>query len=124
MKPLTIPLRCACGAVQGVAGPLTRAFNRRFVCSCADCQAFAIFLGTPEKMLDEFGGSEIVPIHPARIRFSAGVEYLGCVRLSDDGMRRWYTLCCKTPVANTHPRNRLPFAGVHRSILSFSGDEI
>jgi hypothetical protein len=75
-------------------------------------------------MLDSEGGSEVIPIHPGRIRFSQGADQLACVRMSDDGLRRWYTSCCRTPVANTHPRDRLPFSGVHRSILSFSGDEV
>lgn len=91
---------------------------------CWDCQAFAHYLGRVDQMLDSSRGTEIIPVHPARVHFIQGSDKLACVRLSDDGLRRWYTTCCKTPVANTHPKNRLPFAGMHRSILDFSGDEL
>lgn len=116
-------IQCLCGCVQGSAGPLSKALNRRIVCMCKDCQAFAHYLGRADQMLDDQGGTEIIPIHPGRMRFVKGIGQLACVRLSDDGLRRWYTSCCKTPVANTHPKNALPFAGVHRSVLVLSSKQ-
>lgn len=110
-------IKCACGTLQGAVGPLSLRLNKRIVCRCNDCQAFAHYLGHVDRVLDVQGGTEIIGIHPNKIRFTKGAEKLTCIRLSDDGMRRWFTSCCNTPVANTHPKNFLPFAGVHRSIL-------
>jgi hypothetical protein len=113
-------LRCQCGLVQGSVGPISPWLNKRIVCMCRDCQAFAHYLGRADQMLDLLGGTEVAPVHPGRIHFTQGQDKLACVRLSDDGLRRWYTTCCKTPVANTHPKNWLPFASLHQSIFENS----
>src|SRR6185436_6305502 len=49
-----------------------------------------------------------------------GIENLRCLRLSDKGMLRWYAGCCNTPVANSMPSAKTPFAGVIHNILKFS----
>lgn len=116
---ISAPLRCGCGKLTGTVSHLSRKLNRRFVCYCLDCQSFAHFLKQTKAMLDSNGGTEIVPVHPARITFTQGTDQLTCVRLSSDGMIRWYTRCCQTPVANT-PSGRLPFAGVHAILFDFS----
>jgi hypothetical protein len=116
-----IPIACKCGRLQGSAGPLSYSLNKRIVCRCKDCQAFYHYLGRLDLLLPD-GGSEVIPIHPARLKFSKGQDVLACVRMSDDGLRRWYTSCCKTPLANTHHRNRLPFAGFHRAALVLPAD--
>jgi hypothetical protein len=118
---MSIALKCSCGKVKGRIGEVSRIFNARFVCLCADCQAFAVFLGN-KTMLDSNGGSEVVPIHPAKLEITDGADQLACIRLSDDGIRRWYTACCKTPVANVIKAN-WPFAGVHKAFMDFR-DEV
>ncbi|MBX2799781.1 MAG: hypothetical protein KTR31_19035 [Myxococcales bacterium] len=46
---------------------------------------------------------------PARITFTEGSEALRCMRLGPKGPLRWYTDCCKTPVANTFAHRPSPF---------------
>lgn len=55
---MNIPLRCECGTVTGFAE--TRGLSVHGACYCRDCQAFARFLGRPERMLDEAGGTEAI----------------------------------------------------------------
>jgi len=64
-------------------------------------------------LLDAAGGTEVVPVYPAEIEIVSGREVLQCLRLSPNGIYRWYAGCCNTPVANTKPG--FPWAGVvHR----------
>jgi hypothetical protein len=90
--------------------------NKRLVCLCNDCQAYAHYLGRVEKILDVNGGTEIIPVHPAKLQITHGKEKLSCVRLSDDGVNRWFAACCKSPVANT-PRENLPYVGLFSRVL-------
>jgi hypothetical protein len=110
----THPLRCRCGTVQG---HVVRSFgSARAVCYCRDCQAYARFLGTPG-VVDEHGGTEVIATLPADVHFTAGLEALACMSLSERGLLRWYASCCNTPLGNT-PRNpALPYVGVPRSCL-------
>ncbi|HEY1557064.1 MAG TPA: DUF6151 family protein [Kofleriaceae bacterium] len=97
-----IPLRCWCGTLAGVARDVSPDEGFRFVCYCTDCQAFARFLERPE-LLDDAGGTDIVQLPAGRVRFTQGLDVLGCVRFSEK-VFRWYATCCRTPVANTAPR--------------------
>lgn len=106
-----LALRCRCGAFRGVARAVSARTGNHLVCYCRDCQAFARFLGTGG-LLDAAGGSAIYQLTPAQLSFTEGRERLQCVRLSEKGMVRWYTDCCKTPVANTMVTSRAPFAGL------------
>lgn len=115
-----IPIKCRCGAVRGVISDASRSTNRRGVCYCRDCRAFPIFLGCAGEVLDAQGGTEIVPTYPSKIKITQGFEKLKCVKMSDDGMHRWFAGCCKMPVANLMASPAFPFAGVHRTILDFS----
>jgi hypothetical protein len=112
--PTDLPLRCACGGVRGEVTGFSPARSSRVLCYCRDCRAFARFVGTPG-VLDSAGGTEVVFVAPAQLRFTAGDDRLRCVRLSNKGMHRWYTECCRTPVANTGPR--MPFVGLIHSFV-------
>lgn len=112
---MLISLRCSCGRLRGEA-EISRSLNKRIVCLCNDCQAYAHYLDRVDRMLDASGGTDILPVHPAKLRLTQGVENLACVRLSDDGVYRWFASCCKTPIANTAP-GKLPYAGVVTEIL-------
>jgi hypothetical protein len=94
--------------------------GNRIVCYCGDCQAFARFLGQPG-IVDAQGGTDIFQVAPARMRFTEGVESLRCMRLSDKGLFRFYTECCRTPVANTLS-GRVPFAGLIQPLMDHEGD--
>jgi hypothetical protein len=90
------------------------------VCHCDDCQAFALFLGQ-EGVLDARGGTDIYQMPPADLRVAEGAQELRCVRLSEKGMFRWYTACCRTPVGNT-VGPRMPFVGVVHRFMDHAAD--
>ncbi len=115
---MIIPLQCTCGQFQGQV-EVSRPLNRRFVCLCNDCQAYAHYLDRVDQMLDQNGGTDIVPVFPARMKITRGLENLTVVRLSDDGIYRWYTKCCKSPIANTPPA-KLPYIGLFSQTLKFA----
>jgi hypothetical protein len=110
-----LALRCKCGHMRGVAIDVSPATGFRFVCYCGDCQAFARFLARTD-VLDPAGGTDIFQMPPARIKLTAGAEALRCLRLSDKVLR-WYTDCCRTPVANTAAAAAFPLAGVIHSFM-------
>jgi len=108
-RKTAVPLRCKCGRVRGVAMDVSPSTGFRFVCYCKDCQAFARFLGRPD-VLDTAGGTDIFQMPPARIKLTEGTEAIRCLRLSDRVLR-WYTDCCRTPIANSAADPRFPLAG-------------
>ncbi|MFO0604323.1 MAG: DUF6151 family protein [Polyangiales bacterium] len=111
-----VPLRCRCGAVRGVIAGHDPASSNRMTCYCDDCQAFARWLGRPD-VLDARGGSDILQVAPARLRFTQGVSELRCMRFSPKGPHRWYAACCKQPAGNTLASPTSPFAGVVTAIV-------
>jgi hypothetical protein len=109
------PIECSCGKFKGI---LSQKVNR-VVCYCQDCQAFARFLNRDREILDEIGGTEIVQTTPKSVTFTAGTEYLACVRLTPNGLLRWYTTCCNTPIGNTPFDFKLSFVGlVHNCLVT------
>ena len=84
---MNLPLKCRCGAVRGEMQP-RRAYTRA-TCYCKDCRAYALFLGQPG-VLDEAGGTDVVPTAPATVRLTAGLEHVACMSLSPKGTLRWY----------------------------------
>lgn len=110
MPPAVHPLRCRCGALQGQVE--LSGLSNRVRCYCQDCQAFARFLGSPDQVLDAQGGSDVVQLAPHRIRITQGAAQLAVMRLSDQGMLRWYAACCRTPVGNTLTSRAMPFTGL------------
>lgn len=115
-------IRCACGAVTGLATGLSRRTGNRVVCYCDDCQAFARHLGHPERVLDAHGGTDIVQTSVARVRFDAGADRLACLRLTAKGVLRWYAGCCATAIGNTAATPGLPFVGLIHSCLHDAAD--
>src|ERR1700755_366698 len=114
-SPSELPLQCRCGRVRGVARDMTPSIGFRFVCYCKDCQAFAHFLKRPD-VLDAAGGTDIVQIPPRHLRLTAGADAVRCLRLSNR-VYRWYTDCCRTPIANT-AGPRFPVVGPIHSFMS------
>jgi hypothetical protein len=116
---LNHPLQCRCGTVKGyVTDP--RKVNRA-VCYCRDCQAFAHFLGRAGDILDAQGGTDVIQTLPARVSVTEGGDVLACMRLSRNGLMRWYTTCCKTPIGNTLPNFRFSFVGLIHNCLENGG---
>lgn len=112
-----IPLQCACGELRGIALGVVPGQGNRLICACGDCQAFAHYLEQEGRLLDENGGSEIYQLSPSQLRFTEGQRHLRCMRLSEKGLLRWYAGCCGSPVANTLPWAKVPFAGVSVALM-------
>src|ERR1700686_1896327 len=108
--PLDLPLRCRCGRMRGVAINVSPSSGFRFVCYCKDCQAFARFLDRAD-VLDPAGGTDIFHMPPGRVKLTAGTDALRCLRLSSKVLR-WYTECCRTPIANTPAGPGFPVIGM------------
>lgn len=105
-------IQCECGKFRARLENFPRNTPGRFVCYCDDCQVYAHYLKRAD-LLDRAGGTEVVPVYPAELKILQGREELKCLRLSPNGLHRWYAGCCNTPVANTQPR--FPYVGlVHR----------
>jgi hypothetical protein len=108
-------LRCKCGLVQGQVE--LRGISNRIICYCSSCQAFAKFLGAPHEVLDRNGGSEIIQLAASRVSLSNGTQHIAAVRLTEQGMLRWYASCCNTPLGNTMPSHTFCFVGLLRNCL-------
>src|SRR5713226_4481912 len=119
---MNVQLKCNCGALRGVASGISKSSGNRIVFMCDDCQAYAHFLGRAKEILDDNGGTDVFPVTPSNLKITHGIENLKCLRLTDKGMIRWYAGCCKTPIANSMPSPRAPFAGVIHTIMNHAGD--
>lgn len=108
-------LRCRCGAIRGTVDP--RHLYCRAVCYCTDCQVFARYLGPPGENLNRQGGTEVVAMLPASVHFTAGVDKLACMSLSDRGLLRWYASCCRTPIGNTPRDWKTSYVGLVKASL-------
>jgi hypothetical protein len=53
-------------------------------------------------VLDPAGGTDIFHMAPGRVKLTAGTDAMRCLSLSNKVLR-WYTECCRTPIANTRP---------------------
>ncbi|WP_370337002.1 DUF6151 family protein [Parvularcula marina] len=102
---------CRCGEVRAVLEGASPEAGNHVKCYCRDCQAFMYFCGHEADGLDPAGGSEIYQVKATSVRFSQGADRLAAVRLTGGPLVRWYTTCCKTPVANTPMPGWLDFAG-------------
>jgi hypothetical protein len=105
-------IQCECGTFRAQLDNFPRNTPGRLACYCDDCQTFLLRLNRAD-LLDSAGGTEVIPVYPADMKIVAGREVLKCLRLSPEGLYRWYASCCNTPVTNTRPG--FPWMGmVHR----------
>jgi hypothetical protein len=116
-----VPLRCRCGRIRGSARAIGPSMGTRLICYCDDCQMYARFLGT-DGVLDEFGGTDVFQTTPAHVLITEGRCEIRCLRLSDRGLMRWYSGCCKVPLANTVASPRVPFVGIVHTFLDHASD--
>ncbi len=112
---MEVPLRCQCGRVRGIANGISPSTGFRVVCYCKDCQVFARFLGRAD-VLDDAGGTDIFQMPVGRIKITTGRDAVGCLRLSKQGVYRWHTDCCRTPIGNTMGPH-VPMIGVIHSFM-------
>ena len=118
---MEISLGCECGKVTGVVKNATSSSSTRLNCYCSDCQAFPRHLGNAETVLDAWGGTDIFQMAQAHVEINSGTDQLRCLRLSEKGLHRWYTACCKTPIGNTLG-GRMPFVGIIHAFISHPGE--
>ena len=118
---MPIAMSCRCGQVRGEVD-IDRAYTRA-TCYCNDCQAYARFLGTPG-ITDAHGGSDIVPLTPAGVRFEAGLEQVACMALSEKGILRWHAACCRTPLGNTARDAKVPYVGMSTMCFAATQDAV
>jgi hypothetical protein len=85
------------------------------VCHCGDCSAYARHIGNAR-------ATEIVQATPDQVRIFAGGEHLRCLRLEENGLTRWFTGCCRTPLANTSRYAWVPFVGLMVVVLETEND--
>jgi hypothetical protein len=109
------PIQCRCGVLKGYVS-LSHGTNR-CVCYCRDCQAFAHFLGRASDILDASGGTDVIQTRAANVVFTEGREALACMRLTPNGMLRWYSTCCNSPVGNTLANSKISFVGLVHNCL-------
>jgi hypothetical protein len=117
---LDVQLKCQCGQFRGVIEKFNVARGARIVCYCDDCQAYAHALEKAKSTLDRWGGTDITPVMPRQFKITHGK--LSLMRLSKNGLFRWYADCCKSPVANS-PNASLPYLGLTTAITDLSDDE-
>jgi hypothetical protein len=106
--------------MRGVASHVSPSSGFRFVCYCRDCQAFARFLDRAD-VLAPAGGTDIFHMPPARVKLTAGTDALRCLCVSGKVLR-WYSECCRTPIANTPARPGFPVIGVVHSFMDHAAD--
>jgi hypothetical protein len=58
---------------------------------------------------------------PGRVKLTAGTDAMRCLRLSNKVLR-WYSDCCRTPIANTAARPHFPVIGVVHSFMDHEAD--
>ena len=58
---------------------------------------------------------------PGRVKLTAGTDAMRCLRLSETRVFRWYTDCCRTPIANTAAGPRFPVVAVIHSFMDQDG---
>lgn len=103
-------IRCRCGKLRGRVEPIRP--SNHLVCYCRDCQAFALFLGRADDILDGWGGTTVIQTAPAHLVFTEGKAELACIRLSPRGLLRWYARCCRTAIASTPVNPKLSLVSV------------
>ncbi|SEW07965.1 hypothetical protein SAMN05444851_1273 [Aliiroseovarius sediminilitoris] len=105
-------IQCDCGSFQAELANSPKNSPGRLVCYCDDCQAFAEMLERTD-VLDEFGGTEVVPAYPSDITFIKGESNLCYSQVTQNGLYRFSTTCCNSPIVNTRPN--FPWAGIFHS---------
>lgn len=107
-------IQCDCGEFQAEISDGWKSSPGRLVCYCDDCQAFVNQIGRQD-VLDEHGGTEVIPVYPSDITVLSGLDKLCHTVLSKKGPKRISTLCCNSPILNT--RAKFPWAGIFNTAL-------
>ncbi len=115
-------ISCQCGKLKGYV--VCNKQENRGICYCTDCQAFAKYLRQESAVLNNAAGTEIVQTLAEFVHFTEGKEALACIKLTEKGLLRWYSDCCKTPIANTPDNFNVAFVGLVHNCLENHGQPI
>lgn len=107
-------IQCDCGKFKAEINHFPENTPGRMVCYCDDCQKFLAKIHR-EDLLDSYGGTEVIPVYPVDFQFLEGSQYLQCNRLSPNGLNRWSSNCCQTPIGNT--KANFPWIGVYHNVF-------
>lgn len=118
-QSLNLKLRCECGEVRGRLLVKSLEEGNNITCMCDDCQSFAHYLEKGQTILNENGGTPIFQVTPNKVEITKGKDKLTCMQLGPKGIKRWYTSCCKTPVANTLSA-KMAFNGIFHQMIDFN----
>ncbi len=108
-EPNPLAFSCACGSVEGVLSLDGAKAGTHVECYCADCRANELLHAQPDPAP---GAVRLLQVSPDAITVTKGREHLRPIRLTPRGILRWHASCCNTPIANSLPNPKLPFAGV------------
>lgn len=106
-----LKVQCRCGTLKGVLRDVAPNKGSHLVCYCKDCQTAARHLKADDLLLER-GGTDVFQSLPSRLELAEGQEHLACLRLSPNGLMRWYATCCQTPMFNTLSKPGMPFVSV------------
>ncbi|MBO9449999.1 hypothetical protein J7426_07020 [Tropicibacter sp. R16_0] len=100
---------CGCGALKGHVTAEGVRSGSHVVCYCPDCRAGELYFQQPDPAP---GPVDIFQLSPDTVVIDQGAEHLAAIRLSPNGMFRWYAKCCDTPLCTTMKSAKTPFAGM------------
>lgn len=106
-----LSLKCKCGEFRAVVRNFAAETSGRAICYCDDCQAYAQALGRPKEILNQSGGTDITPVMPSQFKILSGASHLRLLRLTPDGLNRFFVECCHSPVVNA-PGPQIPYLGL------------
>jgi len=112
-------LQCRCGEVHGIVTNAAPNTVNRAICYCDDCQAALHHLKRAD-LLDAHGGTDVVQVAPAALRFDRGFERIRGFQLKPKGLYRWYASCCNTPLGNVLSPS-VPFIGIVAQAFDVAG---
>ena len=104
-----LTVSCECTKVLASVNLSEQRKPTRMKCYCIDCQTYAQHLNAAETQLDTNGGTDILQLSPATLSIQYGKELLGNLNLKPDGIYRWYSTCCNTPLFNTPSKVDMPY---------------
>ncbi len=114
-----LSLQCRCGQVRGAITDLRADRAQRMVCYCDDCQAFAKWIENEggASFVDAHRGTDVLQVWPSQVKITDGIEHVKLMKLSEQGLLRWFTECCHTPAGNMLKSHRSPFVGLPTAIV-------
>ncbi len=115
---VTTTWTCNCG---DVVLDVTPKGGTRVVCYCESCRGFVARLGA-DSILDDWGGNDLFQVAPEAAVFMSGADKLAWTKMTDKGPARWFTTCCKTPLANTLETRTVPFLTLQSAYFDTQDD--